>query len=185
LEVIMKVSRRAALLGGLSTFAALAMMTLPSRGIAQPPEGRLRDRARTFLVLRIADALNLSDEKAIRLSGVVRASEDQRRQLRQQRHEVEAKLRETLDKSPIDEAALGKLIAQANQIDQKLALLPEQGFKEMQKVLTTEEQAKLILLRPQLQSQVRRALQRRFQGAAERPGPSQHPQPPTPMEPPH
>jgi len=145
----------------------------PSPAAAQPPEGRGRDRARTFLVLRLADALNLSDEKALQISSILRQNDELRRQLRQQRAELETKIHTTLDTKPIDDAALAKLVASANDVDHQLALLPEKSFQDAQKILTVEQQAKLVLFRPELQNQVRRAIRRRFQagpGRGQQPG---------------
>jgi len=150
----------------------------PSPGAAQPPEGRGRDRARTFLVLRLADALNLSDEKALQISSILRQNDELRQQLRQQRGEIETKIHTALDSKPVDEAALAKLVASANDIDHQLALLPEKSFQDAQKILTVEQQAKLILFRPELQNQVRRAIRRRFQGG---PGRGQQPGGPPPL----
>ena len=149
--------------------ASLLALLLPTLAGAQPTVGRPRDRARTFLVVRLAEALDLSDDKALQLSAIIRKSDEQRQQLRGQRKETEGKLREALAKTPIDQAALTKLITDANALDQQLALLPEQSFKEAQQILTVEQQAKLILVRPELQSQIRRAVRRRFE-SVDRPG---------------
>lgn len=136
----------------------------PSPAAAQPPEGRGRDRARTFLVLRLADALNLSDEKALQIGSILRQNDELRQQLRQQRSELETKIHAALDSKPVDDDALAKLVTSANDIDHQLALLPEKSFQDAQKILTVEQQARLILFRPELQNQVRRAIRRRFQG---------------------
>ncbi|HUI25566.1 MAG TPA: hypothetical protein VL403_05730 [Candidatus Kryptonia bacterium] len=162
----------------LVTASVLALLTRSSGVAAQSPENRPRDHARTFLVVRLAEALDLSDEKALQMSAIIRKSDEQRHQLRQQRKEAEAKLREALAKTPVDQAALTKLVADANGFDQQLALLPEQSFKEAQQILTVEQQAKLILVRPELQAQVRRAIRRRFEPGADPPRPAPQPQAP-------
>lgn len=136
---------------------------------AQPLAGHQRDRARTFLVVRLAEALDLSDDKALQLSAIIRKSDEQRVQLRQQRSDAETKLRDGLTKTPVDQAAMSKLITEVNDIDQRLALLPEQSFRETQKILTVEQQAKLVLVRPELQNQIRRAVRRRFEAMERRP----------------
>ena len=48
---------------------------LPLRVAAQPPEETERDRARTFLVVRIAGALQLSDQDALKVGAVIRRSD--------------------------------------------------------------------------------------------------------------
>lgn len=112
-----------------------------------------RERARTFLVLRIADALSLSDEKALEVSKILRSSDDTRQQLRSDRSDLEAPLRSAVEAA--DEKALGDLVARANDIDRKLSLLPSESFLKIQEILSPVERGKLLLLLPQLRQQVR------------------------------
>jgi len=140
----------------------LCLALLPVPLAAQPnQEGPWRDRARMFLVLRIADALNLSEQEALKVSNVIRQSDEHRRDLVGERQTLEQELREALAKKPPETAALTKLINQGNDIDQKLALVPEDSFRELQKILTVEQQARLMLFRRELQGEIRRAVQGR------------------------
>jgi len=142
--------------------------------VAQPPQhgGTHRERARTFLVVRIADALKLNDQDAVKVSSIVRASDERRQGLQQQRRALEEKLRTAL-KKPDAGAELSQLISEGNDLDQKLALVPEETFHELQKILSVEQQAKLFLLRHELQGEVQRAIHRRL-------GSSTHPPTRTP-----
>jgi Spy/CpxP family protein refolding chaperone len=149
----------------------LALALLSAVAHAQPTEGPRpdtpprRERARTFLVLRIVDALNLNDQDALKVSSIVRQSDERRQQLVKQRQGLEDQLRAALAKKPTDSAELSKLVSEGNDIDQKIALIPEDTFHEMQKFLTVEQQARLILFRRELQGEIRRAMQgRRFGG---------------------
>jgi len=134
------------------------------RSAAQTPEAdSRRDRMRTFLVLRISEALDLPEDKALQISKVLRAAEEKRRALVDQRREVEQKLRDALEQtSNWDPAAFTKLIAEANDLDGKIALIPESSFRQVQDLLTVEQQARLVLLRPELQAQIRRNMARRM-----------------------
>jgi Spy/CpxP family protein refolding chaperone len=153
---------------------ALALALLSPAAYAQPaavPHADApprRERARTFLVLRIVDALNLNDQDAIKVSTIVRQSDERRQQLVKQRQGLEDQLRTALAKKPADSAELSKLVSDGNDIDQKIALVPEETFHEMQKVLTVEQQAKLILFRRELQGEIRRAMQGRHGGGGRR-----------------
>ncbi|MFN8542934.1 MAG: hypothetical protein U0807_01785 [Candidatus Binatia bacterium] len=172
---------------------ALVTMVLlaPCAGRAQPspgpdPGGPAGDRARTFLLLRMTEALALSDEKALALSRVLRGVDEQRRQLRERRHDVEERIRTALEKSPTDAAALGTLVEEANGIDHEIAGLQERSTREAQKQLTVEQQARLVLLRPQLQQEVRGAFQRRMMdgrdGGGDDRGPRRFVRPDGPMQ---
>ena len=122
-----------------------------------------RSRMRTFLVLRISDALGLSDEKALQISKVLRDTDDKRRALVAQRRDVEHSLRAALDqKGAAETSAITKLVAQANDLDGQIAMLPESSFRQVQELLTPEQQARLVLLRPELQAQIRRNVERRL-----------------------
>jgi len=163
----------------------LASLLLSQTAPAQPTEGPhsemppRRERARTFLVLRLVDALNLNDQEALKVSSIVRQSDERRQQLMKQRQTLEDQLHAALAKKPPDPAELGKLVGDGNDLDQKIALIPEDTFHEMQKVLTVEQQARLILFRRELQGEIRQAIQGRHFGGGRRGrqanGPTQEP----------
>jgi hypothetical protein len=155
-----------------------ALVALPA--VAQQPtphSGRHRERARTFLVVRIADALKLNDQDALKVAAVVRASDEHRQDLQRQREALEARLRSAL-KKPESATDLTQLISQGNDLDQQLALVPENTFHELQTLLTVEQQAKLLLLRRDLQGEVQRAMYRRL--GAGHAAPAQAPEAGTP-----
>jgi hypothetical protein len=142
--------------------ALATAIVIPAAASARPPRGN-PDRVRTFLVLRLTEALDLSDEKALQVSRIIRDTEEHRHKLRDQRSEIESKLREALKRSPRDDGELTKLIAEAGELDEQQALAPLNGFREVQKILTLEQQAKLALFRQDLQQEVQRAMRRRLQ----------------------
>jgi hypothetical protein len=130
---------------------------------AQAHEPVRRERARTFLVVHIAEALKLNEQEALKVSLVVRDSDERREQLTRQRQALEGQLRKALDKKAGD-AELAPMVASMNELDQKIADVPEQTFRELQKSLNVEQQARLLLFRRELQGEVRRAMQRRLGG---------------------
>jgi len=146
-----------------------AALLAPSLAAAETPVPARRDRARTFLVLRLAEELNLPDDKALQLRAILQRSEERRRELRARRGEVEKQVRAALDKTPPDDATLARLVAQANEIDRELAQIPNQSVAEAQKILTVEQQGRLVLLRPEMQQEIRRAWGRRAERRARKP----------------
>jgi len=143
---------------------AASVCTAPLPTMAQPSDASARDRARTLLVVRVADALKLSDEDALKVSRVIRHFDERRQGLVQQRQALEQTLRRALAQSPIDTMQLGGLVKQGNDLDQHIALIPEETFRELQGILSIEQQAQLLLLRQELQAEGRRALQRPVPG---------------------
>ena len=148
-----------------TVFLAAAAIFCPMITFAQStPTPPTHDHARTFLVLRLAEELNLPDDKALEVSAVIRKSDEHRNDLAAQREQLEKQIRTALDHNPPDDAALAKLVSQANDIDQQLAQIPETSYRDIQKLLTVEQQAKLVLFRPQLRRQIRGAMRRRLEG---------------------
>ena len=125
-------------------------------------EGPRHDRARTFLVLRISETLDLPDEKALQVSRIIREADEKRRDLRASRKEVEKNLRAVLGRPQPDGDEVKRLVVKANEIDQQLALIPHNGFREIQEILTVEQQGQLTLLVPDIQRQIRRTMKRRM-----------------------
>jgi Spy/CpxP family protein refolding chaperone len=111
-------------------------------------------RGRLFLVLRIADALNLSDEKTLAVNHVLQQAEEKRHALREQRMAVNKQIHDALGQSKPDEAALTKLIDQAIDLDHQQQRAGEDAFNSLKKILTVPEQAKLVLLRSKLRHEV-------------------------------
>ena len=139
---------------------------------AAPPEPA-RDRARTYLMMRLVDGLNLPDDKALALRGIFRKADERRVELTAKRQALDKKLRAMLAKPDKDTAELTHLVAETNDVDRQLASVAEESFAEAQKGLTVEQQAKLLLLRRELQGQVREAMRRRLgqRGTHARPQP--------------
>jgi len=145
--------RRASLL--FVSLLALGATTVPT---TLPPG---RDRARTYLMLRVVDALNLSDDKALAMRDVLRRADERRIELTSRRDALDGKLRAALAQSPVDVPALSQLVSDAHTVQRELADLPEHTFTEAQKILDVEQQAKLLLFRRDLQGEVRQALRHR------------------------
>jgi len=109
------------------------------------PEG-----PRLFLVLRMADALDLSDEKALAVARVLKQADEKRDDLRDKRGELEDRIREALKQSKPDEAALTKLIDQSVELHKQQERVADDAFTALKKILTVDQQARLVLLRSRL-----------------------------------
>jgi Spy/CpxP family protein refolding chaperone len=142
--------------------AALVVLTLlPGVGrawAAEPP----RDRARTYLMLRLVDALDLPDDKALAVRTVFQKAEERRATLEATRRALDKRLRKALGRPKADASELERLVRDANTVDRELAAVAEDSFVQAQKLLTPEQQAKLLLLRYELQGQVGDAMRRRL-----------------------
>jgi hypothetical protein len=145
----------------------VAALALPGIARAQTPKAPFRDRVRTFLVLRIAEELDLSDEKALEMSKILREIDDQRNTLLDKRGTIETAVRTELAKPEPDTAKLTASVADANKVDEQLALIGDKAMQRLQSILDPKQQAKLVLLRPEIQKQVRSAIRRRLEEKSE------------------
>ena len=137
----------------------LILLLAATLGATSAPPAR--DRAHTYLMLRVVDALDLTDDKALQMRDILRRADARRLALTSQRDTLDAKLRTALNAAPIDSTALSRLVADTHDVQSQLASLPETTFDEAQKILTVEQQAKLLLFRRDLQGEVRQAIRRR------------------------
>jgi hypothetical protein len=144
---------------GVGALLALALVSSPVHAAAPEPA---RDRARTYLMLRLVDALDLPDDKALALRTIFRKADERRIALLASRQALDKQLRAALARHDKDTSELGRLVGEINGVDRELAAVAEDSFGEAQKVLTVEQQAKLLLLRRELQGQVRDAMRRRL-----------------------
>jgi hypothetical protein len=129
-----------------------AAVLVPLVAIAEGPKGGgpekdFGSRGRLLLVLRMADELGLSDEKALAVSRALKEAEGKRDELRRKRSDIERAIRDALAQKKPDEAGLTKLIDQAVDLDRQRAKAMEDSFTSLKKILTVPEQAKLVLLR--------------------------------------
>jgi len=109
---------------------------------------------RLFMVLRIVDALDLGDEKALAVNRILAAADEKREDLGNKFRELEKKIEESLKAAKQDEAALAKLIDQARELHRQKMQVTDDSFAELKKVLTVEEQAKLVLLRSRMRREL-------------------------------
>lgn len=173
-RVLEVVVMRRALIG----VAVGATLCLAMTARADAPAGARRERARSFLMVRMVEALKLSPEQAGKVSAVIRASDERRQQLVRQREAVEGQLRQALDKHA-DESVLLPLITSTCQLDQRIAAVPEETFTTLHDILSVEQQAAFLLFRRELQGEVHRALQHRLGGPHRTPAKSGHATPPS------
>jgi hypothetical protein len=146
--------------------AAIAFaVAVPAATLGAAPAS-VEDRARDFLVLRLKEALVLTDGETAEVRELIHHSEDRRRELRAARAKIEEEIRRKLGTGTPgkgDAAELDRLVGEANRLDEELALLPEKNNRDLQRMLTPEQRAKLILFRPRMQEEVRRAIRQRLE----------------------
>ena len=140
----------------------MALALLAAARVQAASAAPAQDRARTYLMMRLVDALDLPDDKALALRAIFRKADERRVALVAKRQSIDKQLRAALSRPDKDQAELEKLVTEATTVDRDLASVAEDSFREAQQGLTVEQQAKLLLLRRELQGQVREAVRRRL-----------------------
>ena len=136
-----------------SMLAMAALLPILARAdAAKPGAGPMHGSGgpRLFVVLRMVDALGLSDEKALAVSHILKQGDEKRDELRKKRMDLEKQIRDALAKPKPDSAALSALVDQAVELHKQQEQIADDSFTALKKVLTVEEQAKLVLLRSRL-----------------------------------
>ncbi len=111
-------------------------------------------RIQTFVTVELATQLELSDEKALRLSSAVKAHlakrQDARDKIRGERDKLEALIQKNASDRDLQNQTKKVMAASRNMHD-------EDGFMEATRsFLTAQEQAKLVLIYHHIQKEVRR-----------------------------
>jgi Spy/CpxP family protein refolding chaperone len=136
-----------------SMVAVAALLPILARADADKPgTGPMHGPGgpRLFLVLRMADALGLSDEKTLAVNRILKQGDEKREELRKKRMDLEKQIRDALAKPKPDSAALSALVDQAIELHKQQEQIADDSFNALKKLLTVEEQAKLVLLRSRL-----------------------------------
>ena len=126
---------------------AVAVLSAGPEGFEGKEERRedQEKRMRMMLVVGMAEALNLSEAEAIRLSDKVKAFDDKRKPLRETMHESMKLLKAAADGDSqalpkVDQATLAVLDARA-----QMAVVDKEMFLSVSKDLTPQRRAQLAL----------------------------------------
>lgn len=148
--------------------AAIALMAVfTTVAVAQPgpPEDMAakrmhwdkgRERIELLKMWKLTDALDLDQETAAKLFPLMNEYEGKIGDLRKQRHEFTKRMREELDKSEPDSAALQKMIDDFKKNEEDMADLRIEKFEAMSKVLSVEQAAKALLLIPKFEHDMKK-----------------------------
>lgn len=121
----------------------------------QEEVGRRMD---TFVTVELASRLDLTQDKALKLSAVVKAHREKTQAQRETVRAEHKKLKELIEsgaKDPALKAQTQKVLAASKAVPDREALLDDTA-----KFLTVSEQAKLVLAFPKIQRQMKRMVKR-------------------------
>lgn len=109
------------------------------------------ERMRALRAFRIVDALKLDEATSGRLFPILSRYDDRELQIATERHQVMRELRADADAPRPDDARLNADLTRLMAIRAKQRAMEDDRIRDVRKVLTPAQQAKLVLLLPRLE----------------------------------
>lgn len=106
---------------------------------------RVHDRLRLMRMWKLTDYLNLDEETSAKLFPILNRYDDQRLALNEERVGLLKDIKTELDKETPDEKKLGQLLTKAEELRLKMEKLNQDEWNELKKVLSVQQQAKMLL----------------------------------------
>src|SRR5437660_9624140 len=142
----------------LSTALALVVATvasgaaLPARAQPAGPAGgmrkEVRERINMMRMWRLTEALSLDEATAQRFFPLLHRYDEKLLPLHRQQGDLTMRLRAEVDSGRPDPARVGKTIDELLALRKQVAALEEERIREVRKILSPAQQAKLVLLLP-------------------------------------
>lgn len=114
------------------------------------------DRMRTLRAWRIVEELKLDEATSARLFPILSRYDDRELALANEKRDIMREIRAQVETARPDEGKLSKAIDRLMETRARRHALQDERFKEMRKVLTPTQQAKLALLLPRLEREFAR-----------------------------
>jgi hypothetical protein len=119
---------------------------------------RVRQRIRALRVARLTEALDLDERTAARLFSILDRYDERFAGLTAELSERRHRLREALEGRSADGAALDALVDEMLARQRALFELQEQRYRDVRRVLTAEQAARLLVVLPELDRRLHREI---------------------------
>ena len=106
---------------------------------------RIHDRLRLMRMWKLTEYLNLDEETSTKLFPIMNRYDDQRLALNEERVGILKDIKTELDKETPDEKKLGEFLAKSEELRLKMEKINQDERNELKKVLSVQQQAKLLL----------------------------------------
>lgn len=151
---------RCSLLAALLATAAAPAAAQPGPPPAPATRAQAHDRVRMMYMWRLTEALRLDEPTAARLFPLLGRIEERKAPVRKELGDLARQLRAEAENPKANPAQIGQLIDRIVAARDRLRQLENDGFKEIRRVLSPVQQARLVLLMPRLDRQVRGLVER-------------------------
>lgn len=125
------------------SYAAIAMDN--QQPLSRHQTKRIHDRLRLMKMWKLTEYLKLDEETGAKLFPILNRYDDQRLALNEERVGILKEIKAEFDKDTPDEKKLGELVAKADELRLKMEKINQDERNELKKVLSVQQQAKMLL----------------------------------------
>ncbi|MBI4510478.1 MAG: hypothetical protein HY698_12645 [Deltaproteobacteria bacterium] len=141
----------------------IALAVLSTSASADPQEAmreKVRERIRAVRTAKIIQFLDLDEATAARLFPILNRHDDALVEIVKENGSIRRDMKRMIEGGPIDEAKLSKLIDRFLENRAKIQKLDEERIRDARKVLRSVQAAKLVVLLPEIDHKIQRAMHR-------------------------
>ncbi len=166
-------------------FAVFLGSTADSRPKPLPNRQRVMEKIETIKMWKLMDALNLDSETALKVFPIIKAMDEKRTRLIEQKRALLWKLRQSIRDKTSEKAAVDSMAAKLFDLTERICALSREEYQKLKGVLTEEQLGRYLLFQQRFRRElIKRWVQERGGGMRKPPRkkmPSR-PLPPAPSE---
>ncbi len=125
---------------------------------------KVRERVRMMRMWKLTELLSLDEAAAAKLFPLLKAWDDKLEPAHKEIQAARKELRQALQGGTLDDKVAAPLIDKLLAAQKKLGALRDQRIAELRKVLTPSQQARIIIVMPQVDRAIQRAVRRAVRG---------------------
>ena len=146
----------------------LLVLAVPAAALGRPDDdamrAKVRDRVRALRTARLIELIDLDEASAARLFTVLNRYDDQLEPVLRDMGEARREMRAQIESGKPDAAKLNKLVDRVIAGREKMQKIENERLREIRKVMTPVQMARIVVVLPQvdqfIQRQLKRALKR-------------------------
>jgi len=144
--------------------ALLLLAGRPALADEESKREKVREKVKAVVMAKIIDELDLDEAGAQKLFPVLNKYQDQIAALHKDNGDARRELKKLLDADKVDDAKVNKQIDRIAGNHAKIATLEADMIKDVRKVLTASQSAKLVVILPLIRDRLEKRIRRAAQG---------------------
>ncbi len=144
--------------------ALLVLGSVPARADQESKREKIREQVKAVVTAKIIEELDLDEEGAKKLFPVLDKYQDQIAALHKDNGDARREIKKLLDADKADDAKVNKQIDKIVANRAKIATLETDMFKDVRKVLTATQTAKLVVILPLIREHMEKMIRKAARG---------------------